>query len=939
MAGPPSPQQLSSARHPHAHSRPHPHPTPFARPQRSASSTRISELGWTPPPSLPVALESTERVRQNDAYRAWTKHDLAAQPAYPLTGRRRASKGKGKGKARSKAKAFVVGAPSSGSGEEGDVERVEQLDPAAADLDEDDDEDEGPLLKELSVEEIIRWQIRQPIQTVDSQDLDSLLPLGISDYTYITNPNPPKPTSTVSTPTSPIPSSSKSPPSSPSSPATPEPEAPNRVVLGKGKFSEVLLVRKGDVDYALKHTPLHPHHPLIATRLLREPTILAQLLPHPNLVRVYETVRTPGHFYLVEENLSESITLESLVSNSPGGVLPVELAWSVLDQLSSVVRSLHEPLRVCHRDIKPENMVVRVTPNEDPSKPPTLLLKLLDFGLATHYSSSEPKLTTCCGSPAYHSPELWRSLREPSGSVKYWGPEVDIWCVGLTLLRCLTPTKYPLGISHSSIFALSDKVVDAMLAIEDEPMRRALAPLMQMDGTKRMRAFERFCESRESIYKPNGVEVPTIPIVKKEFKSTTFIPTERVYSLDLPVSPTTGFLSPLNHHVPLTTKPLSRSPSRSRNTSRPRPSRQVSYVETDPTPVAELSNPGSVVSLPSLTPDASPFTNETAPLTPRSFSRDRSSPPPIEIVLLNPTDEPIRRAASYIKYALRCAGILYHVRDNLYDSAFSSVNPSCNASDEDDSTYVCQLQCVIKLPGMERQSKASSALIAALRPPITRAHTTGAPVRSSSTPPTGKGKGDKKKEEVKALTFFLSVRKAPNDHEDVSYAPVGVPSHRRGESQSRRGKKRRSGDEIVITLSDDRALQVVKQALKIEESPVPTDSEDRGRGRHGSLSRSDQLKPSRIGSGSREARDRRARHTPVPEEAEGLGLAIAPGEKKLGFFDYVATKFPVLSRQSSAVNTPTATTPAPVTTPAAQTTSSSSEDDRRAQALGAAVAL
>lgn len=55
------------------------------------------------------------------------------------------------------------------------------------------------------------------------------------------------------------------------------------------------------LQYAIKITPLYPHHNLIATRLLREPTILAQLPLHPNLVKVYESIRTPGHFYLVGE--------------------------------------------------------------------------------------------------------------------------------------------------------------------------------------------------------------------------------------------------------------------------------------------------------------------------------------------------------------------------------------------------------------------------------------------------------------------------------------------------------------------------------------------------------------------------------------------------------------------------------------------------------------
>lgn len=146
---------------------------------------------------------------------------------------------------------------------------------------------------------------------------------------------------------------------------------------------------------------------------------------------------------MVEENLRSSITLESFVASTKSGTLDAETTWDILEQLVSVVHSLHEPLRVCHRDIKvcllkngsffffepniflirfqPENILIRVIPSEDGSTDrPKLVLKLLDFGLATHFSSSEAKLTTCCGSPAYHSPELWRGLREPSGTVRYW---------------------------------------------------------------------------------------------------------------------------------------------------------------------------------------------------------------------------------------------------------------------------------------------------------------------------------------------------------------------------------------------------------------------------------------------------------------------------------------------------------------------------------------
>lgn len=59
------------------------------------------------------------------------------------------------------------------------------------------------------------------------------------------------------------------------------------------------VVRLPLPKFAVKVTPLYPHHHLIATRLLREPTILAQLPLHPNLVKVYESIRTPGYFYLI----------------------------------------------------------------------------------------------------------------------------------------------------------------------------------------------------------------------------------------------------------------------------------------------------------------------------------------------------------------------------------------------------------------------------------------------------------------------------------------------------------------------------------------------------------------------------------------------------------------------------------------------------------------
>ena len=166
------------------------------------------------------------------------------------------------------------------------------------------------------------------------------------------------------------------------------------------------------IKFAVKHTPIHPYHPQIASRLLREPTILAQLPPHPNLVKVYETIRTPGHFYLVEECLDDYISLEALASRQINGRLTISECRIILDQLVDGVRTgLHDRIQIAHRDIKPENILIH---------PHTLHLVILDLGLATHFSSREPRLSTCCGSPAFHSPELWLGLKSPPGTVHYW---------------------------------------------------------------------------------------------------------------------------------------------------------------------------------------------------------------------------------------------------------------------------------------------------------------------------------------------------------------------------------------------------------------------------------------------------------------------------------------------------------------------------------------
>ncbi|SPO31156.1 uncharacterized protein UTRI_05197_B [Ustilago trichophora] len=395
-------------------------------------------------------------------------------------------------------------------------------------------------------------------------------------------------------------------------------------ILGRGKFSSVFLASKpygptGDPQlFAIKHTPLFPHHPLIATRLLREPTLLAELPPHPNLVNVYETIRTPGHFYLVEEYLDGYVTLEALLpmrsEQSPPHypILPTGVANCVLDQLLSAVHAIHHPLQICHRDIKPENILVH---------PDTLQLKLLDFGLATHFSRSEAKLSTCCGSPAFHCPEIVTALRNPLGTVHYWGPEVDAWTCGITMLRLLTGIRYPIGASHTSVRSMSIRAQRAVATIKDPELRDRVGKLLEVNGERRMRNFEDLVKA---------LETPTDETHRgiKEFKSTTFIPVEPQHKMNLPLVVGPAAEAAL-------TAPL---------------------LPSGATPT------GSKRSTPMNSRPASPT------LGGGEASDAHLSPAPT-LLLSNPTYQPAQRVLSYVKYCLRCAGILYHCWPDTSSSA------------------------------------------------------------------------------------------------------------------------------------------------------------------------------------------------------------------------------------------------------------------------------
>ncbi|KAL7312843.1 hypothetical protein PS15m_008559 [Mucor circinelloides] len=148
------------------------------------------------------------------------------------------------------------------------------------------------------------------------------------------------------------------------------------------------------------------------SRLVREISLM-EALDHPNIVRLYETYETTDSLYLVMEYV-EGYNLDEFLQQR-GGKLPENEARDIFRQMAAAMDYCHSRW-VVHRDLKAPNILL----TKD------FQVKIADFGLGNRYGRR--RLKTICGSMLYYSPEIINGQG-------YTGPEVDCWCLGVSLYR------------------------------------------------------------------------------------------------------------------------------------------------------------------------------------------------------------------------------------------------------------------------------------------------------------------------------------------------------------------------------------------------------------------------------------------------------------------------------------------------------------------------
>ncbi|GMT07245.1 hypothetical protein PENTCL1PPCAC_29419, partial [Pristionchus entomophagus] len=139
-------------------------------------------------------------------------------------------------------------------------------------------------------------------------------------------------------------------------------------------------------------------------------------LNHPFVLDIFQVMETESTIYLVTE-LCQGGELFNLIQKKRRMTEPE--ARKYFCQLLTAVQYCHER-GVVHRDIKAENLLLDEFGN----------VKLADFGFSNFYNDSS-LLGTFCGSPQYAAPEVFLGK-------KYYGPQLDIWSMGVVLHVFLT---------------------------------------------------------------------------------------------------------------------------------------------------------------------------------------------------------------------------------------------------------------------------------------------------------------------------------------------------------------------------------------------------------------------------------------------------------------------------------------------------------------------
>ncbi|KAL9240639.1 hypothetical protein vseg_014836 [Gypsophila vaccaria] len=180
----------------------------------------------------------------------------------------------------------------------------------------------------------------------------------------------------------------------------------------------------------------------------REVEIMRHLPKHDNIVAFKEAFEDKEAIYLVMEICQGGELFDRIVAK---GHYSERAAAQLVRKILQIVKVCHEH-GVIHRDLKPENFLFA-------DKKESAALKAIDFGLSIFFEPGQ-RFSEIVGSPYYMAPEVLR---------RNYGPEVDVWSVGVILyiLLCGVPPFWA-----ETDEGIANAIIKGTIDFEREPWPR-----------------------------------------------------------------------------------------------------------------------------------------------------------------------------------------------------------------------------------------------------------------------------------------------------------------------------------------------------------------------------------------------------------------------------------------------------------------------------------
>ena len=213
--------------------------------------------------------------------------------------------------------------------------------------------------------------------------------------------------------------------------------------IGKGNFGVVYLTKKIGCPILLstKVIDMSKMNEVMLNYLQFEIDIMRELSNHPNIITIFDVIKSHSHCYVVMEYCNGG-SLEDCLERYRNP-FPIAIIQHFMRQIVSGVRYMHSK-KIMHRDIKLDNILVNFKTEEDKNNLNLLSsdVKIIDFGLSKKLGTNEVAYTIV-GSPINMDPHILQKFNKPEKirQLEGYTEKADIWSLGTICYEMLTNRK------------------------------------------------------------------------------------------------------------------------------------------------------------------------------------------------------------------------------------------------------------------------------------------------------------------------------------------------------------------------------------------------------------------------------------------------------------------------------------------------------------------